>query len=132
MSELDTAKANSIAGRSYLRAGLLGGALTLVLYQLLLFSFAPEWSYAIAWAAGLALAALLFPPTLLSDARLGWQGQAVMAVIHVASFLLGLGILRAIVEQTGMERLAILASVLATAVFVFLAMRMAFRPAGQS
>lgn len=132
MSDGDTQKTNrkKDAGR-VLMAGSLNALLTLALYQLLLFSLSPELAYAIAWILSLAAVALTYPKIVFPARHLGWQGHAVVGLIYVAAFLLGMGILRTVIELTGLERAAIFASIPASALLSVLGMRMVFRSVPQ-
>ena len=114
-------------GIRFVGAGTANTILTLALYQLLLFILSPVQAYALAWAIGFLLVTLLYPGAVFRGARKGGRAHFIVAAVYLASFILGIILLRVFVDFMEASRLAIFLIIPVTSIFSFAAMRLLLR-----
>lgn len=120
----------SDAGR-FLGAGLVNTALTLVIYQVLLFWLPATVAYAGAWLVGLAFVALVYPSHVFKGGRTGNEARVATSVIYLLGFVIGLATVKFLDTMFGAERLAVFGALLITTIFNFALMRIALRGRGR-
>ena len=114
-------------GIRFVGAGTANTILTLALYQLLLFILSPVQAYALAWAIGFLLVTLFYPSAVFWGARKGGWAHFFVAAVYLASFILGIVLLRVFVDVMAASRLAIFVTIPVTSIFSFAAMRLLLR-----
>lgn len=116
-------------GLRFLIAGGLNTALTLVVYQALLFILSPSASYAISWCCGLFFVISFYPSRVFSGACADVSARVRLGISYAVLFLLGLGALRLLGWAGVSPRLAILVVLGITTASNFLVGRCVLRPA---
>ncbi|WP_432807257.1 GtrA family protein [Microvirga terrae] len=111
----------------FLGAGLVNTALTLVIYQVLLFWLPATVAYAGAWLVGLAFVALVYPSRVFKGGRTGNEARIATSVIYLLGFAIGLTTVKFLDTTFGAERLAIFGALLVTTIFNFALMRAVLR-----
>lgn len=103
----------------FLLAGLANTALTLAVYQLLLFALPPGLAYTGAWACGLLFVVVVYPSKVFPEGRTGRAARMGIAVSYIAVFGIGLVTLE-VLERFGVPpRLAIVLVMMVTTVVNF-------------
>lgn len=105
-------------------AGIANTAVTLVVYQGLLFLTSAHIAYALSWFLGLAMVLTLYPRHVFGRrAALPKAHRVSIAVAYAISFFIGLSIIYLCNIMGIWERLSIFISIGTTTVFNFLAIR---------
>jgi putative flippase GtrA len=107
----------------FLGAGVLNTALTLGIYQILLFFCSPTAAYALAWICGLLFVAIFYPRKVFGVAERSVFVSLVVVAIYVVGFFLGLSVVNVISYDFSAPRLGIFVSIACTTVFNFIVMR---------
>lgn len=111
----------------FIIAGVLNTALTLLVYQALLFFMRPSLAYAGAWLAGLVYVAIVYPDKVFEGGRRSLTDRLTVAISYIGVFLLGL-LLLSLAQSAGVPAsLAIFLVIAATTVINFVASRFILR-----
>ena len=110
----------------FLVAGGTNTALTLVIYQILLFFISAPVAYTITWFVSLTLVSVFYPTHVFRLPRAGPVEGAIAVIVYLVGFLIGLAVISFLSDEYKMERAAIFAALMFTACFNFLAMKVAF------
>jgi putative flippase GtrA len=111
----------------FVLAGALNTLLSIFVYQALLFVLSPSWSYALAWVAGMAFAAAVYPDLVFPGGRHAMTDRVLLVASYACVFLAGLILLRFFVVLTDAPRIAILATLACTTAVGFLLSRLILR-----
>lgn len=105
-------------------AGVLNSAVSLLIYQSLLFVAPAAVAYVLAWTCGLLIVCALYPKHVFKrKGGLERSDRLLVVLCYLLSFLIGLGIIH-VSEVAGIwDRLSIFVSIATTTVFNFLSMR---------
>jgi putative flippase GtrA len=107
--------------------GAVNTAITLLLFQALLFFLPPLMSYYLSWALGLVVLMVAFPAYVFRGSHLTFHRLLGTAAVYASSLALG-GLLLIQAQTFGLSaRLAILATLATTSAYNFLASRTIFR-----
>jgi len=91
--------------REYWHFGWIGAvntAATFALFQLLLFAMGYGWAYTLSFLAGIPFAFVL-NSRITFAVELEWSRIPAFALVYGGSYLLGLGVLAALVEWAGID-----------------------------
>lgn len=91
----------------FLLASLVNNAVTILLYQGLLFVVSPSLSFIIAWAVGIVMVVTLYPQHVFRVEKPALRDKATISVIYGLSFIVGLIIIRLMDADPLMARLSI-------------------------
>jgi len=111
----------------FVGAGGVNTLFTVVLYQGLLFALSPTMAYTAAWVAGLAFVMIVYPSRVFVGGRADGRARLGTGIIYLASFALGLVVVRIVGERLDQPQLAVFAALAVTTVFNFLVMRLFLR-----
>lgn len=74
----------------FVTTGGINTLLTLLLYQLLVTWFSPQWSYAMAWLSGFVFVCFAYPKYVFRSGKSSPGQLLLLLLLYVSSFLLGL------------------------------------------
>lgn len=107
----------------FLSFGFLNTAFTIIIYQVLLLTLSPTWSYAISWLTGFLCVIGFYPRLVFNQKQSGWRAQFIVAIIYIINFALGTSLLHWLTQISDMPRLSVFVVIAMTSLASFLAMR---------
>lgn len=109
----------------FVGAGVFNTAFTLALYQVLLFFLNSTTAYTVSWVVGFVSVMAFYPKMVFRRTDGGCKSLAIIGLIYICNFGIGVYLIRAVSLFLGSERLAVFITLLITSAFSFIAMRFA-------
>lgn len=113
-------------GVRFLLAGFANTAVTLGIYQLLLFVVSPSAAYAISWVCGLVFVAAVYPSKVFGQREPSRARVALFSFNYAVVFVAGLAVLNVLSDTALGPRLSILFVLVATTALNFAIGRLLF------
>jgi putative flippase GtrA len=111
----------------FVGAGVVNTALTIIVYELLLFVMSAGVAYAMTWLVGMAFVMTVYPSHVFKGGNKSLRARILTMGVYVTGFFIGLGIITGLDYAFDVPRLAIIAALAATTAFNFLGMRLVSR-----
>ncbi|SHK02536.1 GtrA-like protein [Aureimonas altamirensis DSM 21988] len=111
----------------FIVAGALNAALTLLVYQALLYAMSHQLAYAFAWLTGIAFIMIFYPARVFPEGRTAPVDRLLLGATYLGVFLFGLALLQGLDHAGIAPRIGILIVMVATTAVNFLAARFLLR-----